>query len=340
MTSLVCWFAVDSRKVSSVYVASDSRITAPDGRVLSDCSQKVFACRKRPDILGYCGNAERLPSVLPRLVSDLDAQPMTPAENAWARALQLARELNAAIPIHDARAYEGTTVVYASRCGEGYEGAAFNVFELHVVDDKWDFATVDWTDDPTSPTYDPAGAHQRMDRLDVAASLGSGARGVKERREQWASYHGHQIVRQGIAGTTRARASRGVFSGLCTALSFDDDRLSGGAPQLATIHQEGAASSLGVIWNDARFYEGRAQTIEQAIALGTRWHDQLFQLCDPSTMQALKSAAHHAAPAKGLAPFPASEPPEVRRARIDEARVREASDRERAREAHRKRFIK
>ena len=53
MTLIVGWLACDQRCPCSAYIASDSRIS--DNRNFYDNSQKTFALRNTPDILGYCG---------------------------------------------------------------------------------------------------------------------------------------------------------------------------------------------------------------------------------------------------------------------------------------------
>lgn len=98
--------------------------------------------------------------------------------------------------------------------------------------------------------------------------------------------------------------------------------------------------SLGVIWQNARFWEGTSRTIAEALALRTRWHDKLFQLCEPSTMQVLDEAAVHSAPARGLDPELAAEPLTKRRQRRQSVAARTVLERIEAREAHRKRFRK
>ena len=53
MTLIVGWLACDQRGPCSAYIASDSRIS--DNRNFYDYSQKTFALKNTPDILGYCG---------------------------------------------------------------------------------------------------------------------------------------------------------------------------------------------------------------------------------------------------------------------------------------------
>ena len=58
--------AGDQRGPCSAYIASDSRVS--DNRNCYDNSQKVFALKNTPDILGYCGETHYNKSI--KLFSD------------------------------------------------------------------------------------------------------------------------------------------------------------------------------------------------------------------------------------------------------------------------------
>ena len=51
MTLIVGWLACDQRGPCSAYIASDSRIS--DNKNFYDYSQKTFALKNTPDILGH-----------------------------------------------------------------------------------------------------------------------------------------------------------------------------------------------------------------------------------------------------------------------------------------------
>lgn len=55
MTLVVAWLAVDNHGPTSMYVASDSRVSWPKlGKF--DYGRKVFALKRSPDILAFCGD--------------------------------------------------------------------------------------------------------------------------------------------------------------------------------------------------------------------------------------------------------------------------------------------
>ncbi len=78
MTLIVGWLACDQRCPCSAYIASDSRIS--DNRNFYDNSQKTFALRNTPDILGYCGETLFIYQILTRLTSMYDVGMLLPSD--------------------------------------------------------------------------------------------------------------------------------------------------------------------------------------------------------------------------------------------------------------------
>jgi hypothetical protein len=267
MTSLVCWIGKDHRKVNSVYIVTDSRITIGN-HVVSDSAQKVFACATRPEIYGYCGSADRPPEVLRSLVSALDSGSIEmTAASGYDSAEQVRRFLAGQLPITAAGPdYSNTVIVRAVRTGEGFERAEFSVFQFYVTAGGWDWSSV-----------------ELPDVSDVVVAMGSGADRVRKWREYWSSAQG------------RRRTSRGVFSALCGALRAEEDHWSGGPPQLVGMYQEGPAIVFGVIFNGARYLLGREVPADAA----THWRDELFQIFDGESMKPGPLAAVHLRP-RGL----------------------------------------
>ena len=278
MTSLVSWIGVDNRKISSLYIASDSRLTRPrevvvDGvrqkvfDVVSDSAQKVFACATCPDIFGYCGNAEEPPRALASLVEAVDRGTIPlDRESAYTRAEQIRDYIRTSLPITvGGPDYSETLIVHGTRQGEGYLNADFVASEIFVHGSRWTRST-----------------QQLPDCSDIVVARGSGASYVTQWRERWVS-------------AQRARTSRGVFGALCKALEVNDDSKSGGAPQLVGIYQEGLACTFGIIYKNERYVAGARVPAEDAAL----WHDDLFQRCDGQSMKPLLRAARHKKP-KGL----------------------------------------
>jgi len=267
MTSLVCWIGVDHRKVASIYLASDSRITQ-EGRVVSDDARKVFACSSRADIFGYCGNAEAPPRALDELTARLSTAELgVDDSNVYLRADRILEQLALALSVRrDGPDYSNTSIIYGTRQGEGYANAEFHAFSFFVSGDRWVRANLNLPIDS-----------------DIVAAEGSGAAQVRRYREYWTSAQG------------RLRTSRAVFSALCNAIDSCTDAASGGAPQLVGIYQRGGATDFGVLFKGERFIGGKRVPLDP----GRPWHDDLFQRCDSASMAPLPNAAKHHRP-RGL----------------------------------------
>ena len=72
ITTLIAWVAIDQRGPSSLYFASDSRITWGSPGRRWDVGRKLFACKKSPDIFGYVGEVLFPSLVLGQLIDAVD----------------------------------------------------------------------------------------------------------------------------------------------------------------------------------------------------------------------------------------------------------------------------
>ena len=175
---------------------------------------------------------------------------------------------------------------------------SFEVLRVGIADALGRAIAVSNHDEFTRPTL--PNPLNELEHPDVIFAAGSGAAHVQNWRERWETYHANSVEFRSAGGTLRVRTSRGVFAAFCTSLPFGADPASGGAPQLAVIYQEEAALSLGIVWEGQRYFEGAPCTLDDALRLRTRWHDWLFQVCDPETMGPPARAARHGAPARGF----------------------------------------
>ena len=74
MTSLIGWVGVDSRGCASLYLASDGRISWPDGEVW-DSGRKLFTSRATPDpalVFKFYQDRETPNAGIPRVASVID----------------------------------------------------------------------------------------------------------------------------------------------------------------------------------------------------------------------------------------------------------------------------
>lgn len=263
MTLLIAWTGVDSRGPSSVYLASDSRISWKAGSAF-DYGRKVFAFNKWPDVLGYCGDV-LFPSIALNQIVDLaDAGLLFTAEFSCKQKFQaIVDKLNDLFrqypQLHSGIKENSLSIVHASRDPKN------NSFFCQ---------TISWT-----PKKGWFGAKVEFPSSSaILFSLGTGA---GEFAANFARYN---------AGATK-ETSRAVFHCFCDALANTSVVSVGGAPQLVGIFRKPAsvAITFGVIYKLKRSYLGA--NVDNLRNFDTiQWRNANFELCDGRTMAKLPNA--------------------------------------------------
>ena len=87
----------DSRKISSFYIASDSRFSWTKN-VKFDYGRKVFALTNSPDILGYCGDVLYLTTILNQIL-EMDKDNILFCERQITNAYEFIRNCNVKIAL-------------------------------------------------------------------------------------------------------------------------------------------------------------------------------------------------------------------------------------------------
>ncbi|WP_442545252.1 hypothetical protein ACSBOX_06125 [Arthrobacter sp. KN11-1C] len=244
MTSLVAWVAGHTKGQASLNIATDNRIswsTTHNGKVSVldtwDQGRKVFASKRYPIIIGYCGDVLFPVIAIPALLDRVDVGG-TP-EN-YVRSEEISRVVNALIGRLKSgwKAYprKALLTVYI-----GYredrsipapgkkEDPAFHLLRLSTSESRswtWNIKQIQL----------PNNSH-------LLASDGSGGNAVKAHIEAWNA-------------TTSGHTSRAIYSGFVDAILSGIDPLSGGAPQLASLYRKGSGRLLGIIHKNTAYYAG------------------------------------------------------------------------------------
>lgn len=147
MTSFVAWVGIDSRWQSSLYLASDSRITWDQESPAAqkwDFGRKVFACTAGPHLFGYVGDVTFASLLLSQITSAADAGVLfgsaRGADQRFVIVRKRAEEAFAGLPTEQRRK---VSIAYATRDGEGMH-CAFSLWVLHWAPDSG------WTPEPMS----------------------------------------------------------------------------------------------------------------------------------------------------------------------------------------------
>ena len=113
MTSLIAWIGVDSHGPASAYFASDSRLTWP-GSAVWDHGRKLFACRRYPHILGYCGDVlfpiQTLSQITEMIDSDLLLGPSDQGDTCTQRIAAVISSALETYPPGAKQSFDGSTV--------------------------------------------------------------------------------------------------------------------------------------------------------------------------------------------------------------------------------------
>jgi hypothetical protein len=254
MTSLISWVGADSRGPSSVYFASDSRITWP-GAGKWDHGRKLFACRRYPHIFGYCGDVLFPTQTLSQITEMIDSGLIAadPFDSIDSYTEKIVAIIEAALKTYPPPTKQKFDVLYCMREGEFMQSR----FHLRQI-----------TFDPVStPTVLPI---EIPSQSGTVAVLGSGSKCVRDQLHLWESSQ--------VGGT-----SRSVFSAFCDALRSGDDPSSGGPPQLVGLRRMSPPRTFGVIWQQHRYFYG-LEASASATQNGVHWFNDLFEICDPETL--------------------------------------------------------
>lgn len=261
MTSLLVWFAADKKKMTdfqpaSVYIATDSRFTWDDGTGASwDCGKKVFACATHPDVFGYCGDTFFCISILSQIVGAIDAGYLfSEIDDAAEKMEKIQQVIRSSWKNFPKEKHETFRIVHLTRQGIG-TASSFWLQEHVFLADEQKFVH-------ERPIQAPCG--QSSQALSVR---GTGKESVLSSIESWNAQYSNR------------HTSRALFAAFCTAIRSSDDKFSGGPAQLVGLYRVGGGRTFGVIWDNARYFEG-LPTLQNANKSGVPWRNDSFEIVD------------------------------------------------------------
>lgn len=261
VTTLIAWAAVDQRRVSSIYIASDSRISWGSSH-LWDQGCKTFAAAETPHIFGYWGDV-LFPSIaLPTVLDQLAASAISPTSSGFSAIGGAIQSLWTDYPKPEKRDFG---IVMATRRGRGMEA----VFELGIM-----------TFEASTETWDI----READMPESSSQLHLAGSGSTEVRKAW---HLWEDSSQG--GTSRA-----IYSAFAEALAEGKDPRSGGGPQLVALQQTGPGRRFGTVYQGKRYLAGAQIQESAARATAVNWFNELFERVDGGDGRRLVNAQRHA----------------------------------------------
>lgn len=269
VTSFVSWLGADSRGPTSIYFASDSRISWGNDPLVWDTGRKLFACRESPEIFGFTGYVLLPQSILTRASDFIDRRVLPPlaSSSPAERAATLADIARIEVRSHTRPVADDFSLFYAARCGEGMpDRCSFRLFQVYCSARSRE-VTVHRISIPTVSS--------------VLRTNGTGAESINHWIARWHA-------------SDQGRTSRAVFSAFCDSLRSKQDARSGGEPQLIGLYRHKNAQVFGVVTERGASFEG-ILGVDVPRQAGIEWRDEAFQRVKPDG-SLLKAAQPHARP--------------------------------------------
>jgi hypothetical protein len=249
MTALISWVGYDSRVASSLYFASDSRISILKYRW--DHGRKLFALRNRPEIFGYCGDVLLPSQALGQLSSMLEKELLIRNDSTLVERTQAIRDfISASVNKYPRDIMLPFTILYAVRTGIGTRNAVFSLYRFDC-------------DAPGNVVLRDV----ELPRPHELFAIGTGAESVQQSFTRWSA-------------SDVSKTSRAAFSAFADALRSRQDPNTGGPPQLAALYN-GVPNpvEIGVLWDGNRYLNG-AEILPSEALNRIPWRNELFELCD------------------------------------------------------------
>jgi hypothetical protein len=260
MTSIVVWAGVDTHGPSSLYVASDSRISwGKDGSW--DQGRKVFTSSSNPHIFGYWGDVMFPALAIPTIIDRIDRGVLSSRNGAWHSEIREAIRLFWSNYPKDQRRDFG--IVHGFRAGEG-TGCIFSasIVAYERITDSWVTMEI-----------------PMPERSAVLRIAGSGIPQIRRALTLWQA-------------SRAANTSRAIFSAFCESIAGRGDPLTGGPPQLAGLYRIDPGRLFGVIYNNQRYFAGSTLTgYENPDPI--EWRNRLFERMDGRTKKRISTAQRH-----------------------------------------------
>jgi hypothetical protein len=264
MTLLAAWVGVDSKstgpKVASLYFATDSRVTWPDGKTYDDFT-KAFGMKNSPDIFCFSGDVLFATSAITQIVRQADAQLFFPRDSYADEKFSLIKaKIEDAISKYPKSNTSGSfTILYGTRDIDQ---------EFHCYKITWNLIN---------------GLHSQKlvlpDKSDVIAVAGSGR---LEFEKEFADKFNQPIFNN--YGTSRT-----VYHCFTQTLENIKDPQCGGAPQIMGLYRINNAINFGIIRDGKRFLNGVEINQFENLKF-VEWRNDLFERVEPENMKIMPSA--------------------------------------------------
>ena len=256
MTLVVAWIGKDDHSYTSAYIASDSRVSWPDGDKY-DCCRKTFFSKSYPELIGYCGDVLFPTLLLPVIIEAIDNGLLYKQEdNSSSRFEKFKNKLSEEISHYPIDKTCGSfEIIYVNRevILRGYP-------EFHAFRIKWQKAKPMESYELSLP-----------DQSDLLCSMGSGSSVFNAKYEK---------LRTGKNKDT----TRNIFHAFSLSLEKMTDKNCGGPPQLVGMFRRARTNgfALGIIYKKNRYFNGMRIPYSEDVNR-IPWRNRNFEICDGKT---------------------------------------------------------
>jgi hypothetical protein len=262
MTSFVAWLAVDDRAPSSVYFASESRLSLNTWHW--DFGRKLFASQAYPDIFAYVGDVLFPSQIIGQIIDLIDAGILFVPKDGIEEKLDKIKYFLYQVAGKYTNLGE-VKIYYCSRLDQGGQSSLRSTFRMYRI---W-WRNNDWHSERIG----------MPSKSGVIIMDGSGKMEIQKAIEVWEN-------------SLHKDTSRSIFSAFCDALEKAVDPFSGGAPQLVGIHRKGNSKYFGVVHKNKRFFLGLPVS-DPEIPNNINWFNDIFEIADGKTKKRQSGAQKH-----------------------------------------------
>lgn len=252
MTTLISWKGVDTHGISSIYIASDSRVTF-SANVHSDNCRKILVSTKHPLIFGYCGDVVYPLFHIGAILSLIDSFGISCIGNNFDdHCFSICSMLNSSSEEYFKSIKTESTIIFVEREFIGMD-SIFRMCKFKFINGKYINEKIDI--ESSSPLI-----------------FAGGSGGIMYTDLYYDKFRANSV-------------SREVFWALCSFIKSGVDKNTGGSPQLAGLFKKGSAVPHCVVWNDSLYFCGTDINSIQHHSFfeGIKCVNENFELCNPIT---------------------------------------------------------
>ena len=254
MTLVVAWAGFDDksrhrRKVSSLYIAADSRISW-DGAARYDGHQKVFASVKHPEIFGFCGDVTFCNMAISQILTKIDSDILFGSEESN-KADIIAAEISQMLREYPSpNNLRNSQIIYGTRIAAQFHFFLFEFKNREVVLSEW-------------PISEERGR-----------KIYFGGSGRDSFNDNWIDVD-HEKDENHMT-------TRNVFHCVARTIEQCTDSQVGGVPQLVGLYRIGVGRQFGIL-KDGTCYFGGQPCKDLPNLTNLEWRNDNFERVDVNT---------------------------------------------------------